>query len=66
MTFTKTGGNRQVDISDKLFSELRNLKNQKKVEAIREGLYQPVEAIFHDRKVGTCHRTVYVMYGKKF
>ena len=49
MSATKTGRSRQVDMSDQLSTELRILKQRRKIEAIKKGLSQPVEAVFYDR-----------------
>lgn len=52
MSATKTGKSRQVDMSSQLSAELLHLKMRRKREAIRKGMSQPVEAVFHDRSNG--------------
>jgi len=44
---TKTGKVRRVDMSDQLTASLRQLLTNRKKEALREGLGEPVEYIFH-------------------
>ena len=46
---TKTGKIRNVDMSGQPKQELRNLLHRRKKEAIRKGLSEPVEVIFHDK-----------------
>jgi integrase len=49
LTDTKTDKIRQVDMSEQLKLELKKLLHQKKLEAVRKGLSEPVNVIFHDK-----------------
>ena len=44
---TKTGKIRRVDMSDQLVFAFRQLLNERKKEALKQGLGEPVEFIFH-------------------
>lgn len=44
---TKTGKDRRVDMSDQLLETLRMLKTKRKKEALKSGIGDPVEIIFH-------------------
>jgi integrase len=44
---TKTGRSRRVDMSDQLITVLRQLLTERKKEALKEGLGEPVKCIFH-------------------
>lgn len=47
MSPTKTGKSRRVDMSDQLAEALRMLHKRRFLEALREGIGEPVETIFH-------------------
>jgi integrase len=44
---TKTGKTRRVDMSDQLLAALKRLQTERKKQALKHGLGEPVEIIFH-------------------
>jgi integrase len=44
---TKTGKFRRVDMSDQLVAALKRLQTRRKKEALRRGLGEPIEIVFH-------------------
>lgn len=58
LTATKTGKVRQVDMSDQLHRELRELLTRRKAEAIRTGVGEVAEVVFHTKEAHTSQNTV--------
>ena len=58
ITKTKTGRARRVDMSDQLFRELQALYTIRKREALRDGLGEVVEIIFHTKGEYTSQNSI--------
>ncbi len=58
LTPTKNGKTRKVDISDQLYFALKRLSAQRKEEALKDGLGEPVSIIFHTKGDHTSQNSV--------
>jgi integrase len=58
LTPTKNGKSRKVDMSEQLYTELKRLYVQRKEEALKDGLGEPVPIIFHNKGEHTSQNSV--------